>query len=261
MKLSVLIVLSLSALMPFSELRADPVLDACARGDLSQVQKLVLNKDDANRLYVQTTTDENGLSEIKGVSALDQAVANARPDVVEYLLSLGAKVDGPGIDETPLIAASRISPKQLTRGVDARIDGVAGVNERDRENDLLMTVVHLLNAKASLHKKGWRNKTALHWAAYFGRDTLSQLLLNNKAELNAEDSEGFTALDLAADQNRTNSVSFFLEKGAKRGSSAKTRMNADCINRSSTTRTLDDAFDTNVIRLLRRMSPFPRSKL
>jgi len=56
----------------------------------------------------------------------------------------------------------------------------------------------LLNNKAEVNAKNDRGMTALHWAAHDGNKDVAKLLVDNKADVNATNNIGETPLHIAA---------------------------------------------------------------
>lgn len=89
----------------------------------------------------------------------EQAVGMAR-----LLLSFGAKVDGVDPEElqdTPLLAASSLHADQVA--------------------------LLLIDAGANIHHRGCDGATALHWAAWTGRDVVVRRLIEAKADIHLRD--------------------------------------------------------------------------
>jgi hypothetical protein len=72
----------------------------------------------------------------------------------------------------------------------------------------------LLANKAEVNAKNNDGATALHMATMLGRKDLVELLLSNKAEVNARDSDGFTPLHAAAVKDRADLAELLLAHNA-----------------------------------------------
>ncbi len=180
------------------------LLDAARDGDLGKVEDLIKEGADIN------AQNSNGWT------PLMFAVGSAHSDLVELLLDMGADPDVPtGQGMTPLMKAAM--------GNDTTIAGL------------------LLGANAALDIKNRSGKTALDLAEEKGRKDMIKLLLQyekpgrdqelldgardgalqkvrdllaNSADVNAQDSKGWTPLMFAASSAHTELVKLLLEAGA-----------------------------------------------
>jgi ankyrin repeat domain-containing protein 50 len=71
-----------------------------------------------------------------------------------------------------------------------------------------------LDQKAEVDAKDEDGWTALHWAAIRGHEAVVQLLLENKADLEGADKTGMTAVMLAAHHGQLATITVLLENGA-----------------------------------------------
>ena len=79
----------------------------------------------------------------------------------------------------------------------------------------------LLANKAEVNAKDNDGATPLHWAAHNGHKDVAELLLANKAEVNAKDNDGETPLHWAAAKGHKDVVELLLANGADANVKAK----------------------------------------
>jgi hypothetical protein len=60
-------------------------------------------------------------------------------------------------------------------------------------------------------------RSPLHWAAYAGRQSLIEILLKAKADIDAKDHNGDTPLDVAVSSRQNDAAKFLKQQGAKHG--------------------------------------------
>ncbi len=212
------------------------------------------------RLSASSTTTEPPCDNI-GRTLLHQATFNAEADTVKYLLKRGADpraTDANG-DQPLDFAAHHDVPESvrllLAAGADANhADGegrpplshavygkscdnlrlllAAGARVNAQESENLFTALHLaallyekendaekvellLAAGADIHLRDSEGRTALHLAAGdSGKAGIIRLLLAHGADLHATDHEGRTALTTAVEAHHPEAVTALLEAGA-----------------------------------------------
>lgn len=134
------------------------------------------------RLFLDHGLDINALS--RGYTALSLAVLTCQDMLVRTLLSYNASAQG-----TSLVCLNwGLSNENLEQLVQRGAD---------------------IEARDSRH-----HKTALIWASETGSPAAVKVLLDYGAEVNAQDSQGISALRYAAANARTETVRILLEKGA-----------------------------------------------
>lgn len=60
-------------------------------------------------------------------------------------------------------------------------------------------------------------RSPLHWAAYVGQQSLIEILLKTKADINAKDNKGDTALDIAVSSRHNDAATLLKQQGGKHG--------------------------------------------
>ncbi|WGG53110.1 ankyrin repeat domain-containing protein [Rugamonas sp. DEMB1] len=163
------------------------------------------------------------------------ALADAAEDAVDYFravqidnVGVVRRVLAKGLDpnirepergETGLIVAMRYEAKDTLKVLLAQ-PGIDLDAKAPNGNTALMmaafrqnkpAVLTLLGAGASINQSGW---TALHYAAAAGSIEISNLLLDRKAQIDAESPSGMTPLMLAAREGQEEIVKLLLARGA-----------------------------------------------
>jgi ankyrin repeat protein len=157
---------------------------AISAGDIARLVKAAgAGKVDSVRSLLDGGVPPEAVDE-SGYSALLLACEKARPEVVTLLLERGASVDSPTRDRsTPLVTLLA----SLRRNAP----------QRDREARGSIAEV-LLERGASVDIPGWKNRTALWYAAREGDLGLVSRMLPRARSLLATSSDGYTLLHMAA---------------------------------------------------------------
>lgn len=162
---------------------------------IQQMQAIIDKNTDKKKAYDKRKKDE-ALERVKALLDRDPALLNARDEkndgatllhlavqegqtnVLEFLLSRGARLDiKDNNNYTPLHWAVMLGFKDIARLL---ISNGADVNDR-----------------------GLNRMTPLHDAAYNGHKEIANMLIANGAKLDAKDELGNTPLDLAVEKNQT----------------------------------------------------------
>ncbi|XP_059474055.1 uncharacterized protein LOC132195835 [Neocloeon triangulifer] len=159
----------------------------------------------------------------KGRTALHWAAAKGHIAVAEFLLSQGADVNTRDDDnESPLTLAASFSSAEMCRFL---VENGADLSVVDKFGDdslhlacfsgKLDTIKYLLGLNGfSVEKKGWKGRTALHWAAAKGHIAVAEFLLSQGADVNTRDDDNESPLTLAASFSSAEMCQFLVENGA-----------------------------------------------
>ena len=179
---------------------------------------------------------ENGLQSIKlmiehsadvetktknGMTLLHAAVDQSRFDIVQYLVeTAGANIetrDNNG--QTPLFYAVLLADKRTTTYL---IQKGANVNASDNNQcrpihltSNIEVLKLLIENKADINAKDSSGQTALIIAAKFGNLPVAVLLVENGADIDAKDNSSKTALMYAKEGNRKSIINYLISAGAK----------------------------------------------
>jgi hypothetical protein len=156
----------------------DPFIRAVQQDDLERVTALIAGRD------------VNRRDEASGTTALEHAVRNANREMVQLLITAGAKVNA-----------------QNTAG-----DTVLMMMDTDATSDL---VWDLINAGAKVDAQDKEGNTALMEAAGYNNQELLKTLLEAGAKVNAKNKQGQTALILAAAEGLVNNLRILINAGAE----------------------------------------------
>ncbi len=154
-------VILLTALLPTSSLRAEPIHDAARKGDVAEVKRL-LRKDPKLVNLVETRKRKEG-----GVTPLHYAAEKGHITVVELLLASGADIEARGSYGTALELAIYfghydVAELLLEKGASLDIFSASGLGKTTEMERLLRADKTLIDATDP------DGRTALHWAAYHG---------------------------------------------------------------------------------------------
>ena len=153
-----------------------PLMNAAQQGDLAQIQTLAAQGADVNAVSADHIT------------AIWEAATHNQPEIVDFLASHGAKLDG-SYDDGSLIAAAVIAGDQPM-------------------------ALRLLALGAPVGMVNSNGRTALVLAAEHGDDQLIEALLAKGAKLSARDPGGWDGLLCAAYRDRASTVKLFISCGA-----------------------------------------------
>lgn len=247
MKKTILFFLMLSSLI-FGSINSEYV-DAFEIGDISLIKKLLnkganintINYEGSSALTLALKNNRRDLAKFlieKGInvnlieltrgyadevfskSAFIIATEQNDIEMMELLLKKGAKISyQKGCDESPLMVASE---KNNLDAVLFLIEKGANVNERVGEYqtplinaacyDAVAAIKILIEKGADIEAKS-DSKTALLWALDLGLEKTALFLINEGANVNIKDKNGFTALHYAAKSNLKNIVKLLISKG------------------------------------------------
>ncbi len=154
-----------------------PVTIKAPGGAIEAIRALVKNGADVNQHDKQNY----------GFTALHYAAAKGNAQLVEYLLSKGAKVNARG--------QAVISGRTLKYGTP--LHHVAGQEAKASPKSLIKVAELLLAAKAEINAQNATGETALHLAARGKNNNLASLLIEEGAAVNAINVYGQTPLILA----------------------------------------------------------------
>jgi len=136
-----------------------------------------------------------------GMSALARSIYDGRFETAKILLAKGADVESrDDSGDTPLILAAQRNPQLLRDLLDK------GANANGKNNNLETALIHaygresvvtLLDHRAELEAKDKRGMTALTHAALGRNHEKVKVLLERGADVNARTTEGETALSIA----------------------------------------------------------------
>jgi ankyrin repeat protein len=153
-----------------------------------------------------------------GHSPLSLAVDKGRADIVQYLLEHGATIPDrvliscglSGLWTTPwrLAAGHGKEIEELLRqhsGQDKTIHDAAQVGDFEMVKKMLKANPDLVSSKDDKY-----GATPLHWAAAMGHKDVAELLLANKADVNARNNNGLTPLHWAAMNDHNNDMAELL---------------------------------------------------
>lgn len=147
------------------------------------------------------------------LTPLMDAVSGQNPAIVEMLLKAGARVDDVANDGYNAMYYAGRSPQcidlLLAAGADinAKKDDGATALINAVDHGFMQCATMLIDRNADLECKGWNGSTPLLTAAFKGDAVLCARLLRAGADMNAVDSQGRNALQIAQwgyDNNTTN---------------------------------------------------------
>ncbi|XP_055953567.1 uncharacterized protein LOC129989212 [Argiope bruennichi] len=187
-------------------------LHIAAEKGLTKIVNILLNKG-AN---VNKKSDDQLLP-------LHLASMRGKTDIVMILLSQKSDIDAETIDgHTPLIFAAERGRNEV---VDLLIKHKAKVNIADKtmkwtplmlvvKNEDLQMTEYLLNNFADVEAQDFLGQTALHFAVSKDSENIVRALLEKKANITTTDDEGKTALHKAAERGHEKIVKILIQKGS-----------------------------------------------
>lgn len=193
------------------------VWTAARAGLLDQVQKLVAT--DSGLLDAK---DESGRTPLQRAALLYGACEECE-QVVDFLLESGAKVDIFTAASYGMPAAVHAELQRSPDLVSERCEGATplgwAVRPRRNHDAAFEICTALIDANADVHAadKYESDMTPLHHAAEWGPKIclkLVDLLVESGADLNAKDSQGWTALGYAKDRGREEMIKHLTNRGA-----------------------------------------------
>jgi len=166
--------------------------------------------------------DVNLRDKRSGTTALEHAVKNANREMVQLLLSAGAKVNAKNAEgETVLMmldddATSDLVWDLLNAGADVNLKNDSGATALMQlaVSNNLEGLKTLLDAGAEVNTKDKEGRTALMLAASEGLVNNVRALVLAGADINAIDEDDMNALDMAAENDHLAVVRFLKSKGA-----------------------------------------------
>ncbi|MEI8044967.1 MAG: ankyrin repeat domain-containing protein, partial [Verrucomicrobiota bacterium] len=156
----------------------------------------------------------NGIHMGRG-TPLGSAAGSGQKWLVELLLARGAQVNVRDFyGRTPLMLAVERGYKDIVELLQAH-NAEDTLFDAARVGDV-ETVKSLLDKNSELIRSSDENgKTALHYAARFGKKDIVELLLANKADINAKNKDGRTPLHQAAERSDGNLIELLLAHKAE----------------------------------------------
>ncbi|MEI9865106.1 MAG: ankyrin repeat domain-containing protein [Limisphaerales bacterium] len=176
---------SLTASNPVTNSRASVIADD-EEQEIRRIQQMIQNSPDLINARVNTPTGQ-------GNTPLVTAAYSGWLKVAAYLLEHGADINAGGGEA--LISAIRVGNRAM---VEFLLSHGANVNSKDE----------------SINGWGTSGQTALHIAASKNFQAVTEVLLANKADVNAQDNLGNTALSLAAKNGQAKIIKMLLDAGA-----------------------------------------------
>ncbi|XP_046344023.1 histone-lysine N-methyltransferase EHMT2-like isoform X4 [Haliotis rufescens] len=154
---------------------------------------------------------------------LMMAAEHNKPNVVQYLMKVGARVDDRGEDGMTCIHyAAKAGHTEVIKLL--LESGKIGPNTQDdggwtpiiwaAESQLTSTVRFLISQGADPTMKDNEENTGLHWAAYAGSVAITEMFLDSGCEFDTPNEHGDRPLHIAARQNHYESVVLLLARGA-----------------------------------------------
>jgi ankyrin repeat protein len=153
----------------------------------------------------------------QGYMPLHQAAARGQLKTVQLLLEGGARADA----ETSIPAHLKEDAFIMNRTC---LEGETALHTATqvKKGELFAPVIRLLlDSKASLNAQDSEGRTPLHQAAHRGKELIIEQLLEQQSDLELQDEEGRTALQIAASQGHSVVVKTLLQAKANPNAVAK----------------------------------------
>jgi len=210
----------------FPPINESALFEAVKNVDIPKIQQLISYGVDVN------------IVNYSGATPLVWAINECHKDIVELLLSKGAKVNT--VDNasgmTPLMWAahrcnSDIIELLLSKGADVEIKDKNGKTAWiwsvvNRNKDAKEVVELFLSKGVDVNAKDNSGGTVLMWAAGMGKKEIVELLLSKGADVNARNSQGLTA-SMYAGNNGFNEIAEFLRLKEEQVQPTKNSGNVD----------------------------------
>jgi len=245
-------ILALAVCLVIPTLQALEIHDAAKAGDLAKVKAIVEKepamagaKDETGRTplhwacrgvhievvkyLVERGVDVNA-QDNSSVTPLHSVCSRGHLEAAKILIGAGARVDARMSDQsTPLHSAAAQGHKDLAVFL---LEKGAPIDVQDGSDDTPLhaaawearwDVVELLiarmpaSAKAALDRRDFDGNTVLHLACWAGRRETVELLVSKGADLNARNTLGLAAINLAEDRGFGAVADFLAEAKADRG--------------------------------------------
>lgn len=153
----------------------------------------------------------------EGESPLNSAVRNNRLDIVRTLVSSGANVNSEGVLGLVPLKLAKINENwaiaRFLRRNGAKLpeeEELPSLHVAASEGDAEQVRSFLLNQPVDLRAPG--GQTALHAAARYGHDDIVRMLIEKRADVDAQDEEGRAPLHLAVKHNRHDTVELLIKE-------------------------------------------------
>ncbi len=196
---------------------ADPLIKAAQEDDLETVATLIAGRDVNQRDERSETT------------AMEHAVRNANREMVQLLISAGAKVNAKNDSgQTVLMMIDGEATSDLIWDL---VNAGADVNAKDDDDDTalmnaanvenLEAVKALIEAGANINHQNSSGTSALMRAASEGYVNIVRALVIAGADINAVDEDGENALSMAVENEHPAVVRYLKSRGAVEAVTAK----------------------------------------
>jgi ankyrin repeat protein len=193
-----------------------PIHTAALEGDLVKVRELAHKGNNINQ-------KSSAADSYEGFTPLHMAINNGHKDVALYLIKGGAQVNVAGkIGRTPLHLAAyngmpQVAKLLVSRGGNVKAsssDGATPLHSAAISIKNNIQLLELLLSKGADVNSGRGTKigTPLILAAKYGDVDVARILVNNGADINAQDASGNSALHIASQFGRLDFVNYLLIK-------------------------------------------------
>ncbi len=177
------------------------LLIAIRLGDIAQVRSLLERAPFLINTKVVRRVENKGQSYLVfpiGYTALHEAAASGRTEMVDLLLEYGANLNArTGSGLTPLRMAILYNHVDVVKRLLAHSADAHGELCRAAMRDYRDIAQLLLASGVEVNAQGWSGRTALHWAVLKGYSELVRLLLRYGADASIQDELGYTPADWA----------------------------------------------------------------